>query len=463
MKHFVIFLFLFLGVSTLGGQPAKEKRTKYATGLKLPPQAERDKRHEESWKRHGPRLSRLPAAGLKTFDCTKLGLVPPIKSQGNVCQPGCCWDFSGSGCVTSALIKVGYGKADGTFGISEQYSLDTCYPNDGCAGDWPYKVLARAKSPGLPTEADYGPYTGVSGQCQSTPSLNLLKIAEFGFVGEKSGVPSTQAIKNAMVQYGPIAACIAGADEDAFQNFAGGSVYKDTGAATINHAIILVGWDDTKGAWLLRNSWDTTWGDQGYMWIEYGANKVGYGALWASAAPLVDPPTPPTPQTPGTGVVTIDPVKMTVTLPDATWKVIGGSSTPATPTTIPQNLIDDIVKLIADEASNPDITTILADLTKILSDVKQNRTSAPSPPPSDRKSMPKKSSSLNQRLDFVIADSKRMSAELAPAPAAAAVASKSDIEQIKQFESRIADILKQFEEVSNEIKNKNARNQPLRK
>jgi hypothetical protein len=74
-------------------------------------------------------------------------------------------------------------------------------------------------------------------------------------------------------------------------------------SSDINHDVILVGWDDRKGkngAWLLRNSWGTSWGEDGYMWIEYGANQVGTSALWvtATALPPPIPPTPPNPPTP---------------------------------------------------------------------------------------------------------------------------------------------------------------------
>jgi cathepsin L len=51
--------------------------------------------------------------------------------------------------------------------------------------------------------------------------------------------------------------------------------------SSINHAVILCGWDDAKGAWLLKNSWGTGWGENGFMWIKYGCNKVGYGACYA--------------------------------------------------------------------------------------------------------------------------------------------------------------------------------------
>jgi len=46
----------------------------------------------------------------------------------------------------------------------------------------------------------------------------------------------------------------------------------------INHAIVLVGWDDSTGTWILRNSWGPYWGESGYMRIAYGTSQVGYDA-----------------------------------------------------------------------------------------------------------------------------------------------------------------------------------------
>jgi len=45
----------------------------------------------------------------------------------------------------------------------------------------------------------------------------------------------------------------------------------------------LIGWDDSKQSWLLRNSWSTTWGMGGYCWINYNSNNIGYGAIWCVA------------------------------------------------------------------------------------------------------------------------------------------------------------------------------------
>ena len=59
---------------------------------------------------------------------------------------------------------------------------------------------------------------------------------------------------------------------------------------TLNHAVTLIGWDDSKSAWLIKNSWGTGWGDtcgfgteRGYMWISYTSDNIGYAAAWVQA------------------------------------------------------------------------------------------------------------------------------------------------------------------------------------
>jgi cathepsin L len=44
-----------------------------------------------------------------------------------------------------------------------------------------------------------------------------------------------------------------------------------------------VGWDDSKNAWLVRNSYGSTWGEKGYGWIDYNSNNIGIRAAWVLA------------------------------------------------------------------------------------------------------------------------------------------------------------------------------------
>ena len=52
-------------------------------------------------------------------------------------------------------------------------------------------------------------------------------------------------------------------------------------------AVVLVGWDEPEQAWILRNSWGTDWGEDGYMRIRYGTSMVGFAANYIIYQPFV--------------------------------------------------------------------------------------------------------------------------------------------------------------------------------
>ena len=48
-------------------------------------------------------------------------------------------------------------------------------------------------------------------------------------------------------------------------------VYEHVWGASVGyHAVTLVGWDDVEGCWIAKNSWDTSWGEDGWFKIAYG-------------------------------------------------------------------------------------------------------------------------------------------------------------------------------------------------
>ncbi len=253
---------------------------------------------EKAIKRHGHVYKRLPNVTAPAYDCRQLGIVPPTWNQKSC---GSCWNFSGTRVANCALIKGHYGPADGSFTLSTQYTMD-CYSNGGCNGDDNTTVLDHAKSVGLPTTADYGPYTASSGRCKSS-SVKLYQIADWGFCDPNAGqsVSDTQLIKNSMVQFGVIGCSVAAGNTD-FWNTGQGTC---TGhSRSVDHDVVLVGWDDahdngdgSKGAWIMENSWGTGWGTEGFGWMKYGADSIGGESVWASATPL-PPPIPPVPPVP---------------------------------------------------------------------------------------------------------------------------------------------------------------------
>ncbi len=234
------------------------------------------------------------------WDSTTKGWVGSVKNQASC---GSCWDFSGTFVVEVAYNHAGMGGGADKMVLSEQYVL-SCHRNGGCGGDDNVTVLQIAKETGLPLTAQYGPYTGHAGQCNYKPGIQLFKVDDWGFAdgSQGDGVTPAEAIKAAIMAYGGVGCAIAA--DNAFSNADSSRTFKGSGSRSINHDVALVGWDDSKGstrtsatvdpnlpaatvgstAWKLRNSWSPTWGLNGYLWIEEGANQVGTESVWAKVS-----------------------------------------------------------------------------------------------------------------------------------------------------------------------------------
>ncbi|RKX26064.1 MAG: hypothetical protein DRP47_08795 [Candidatus Zixiibacteriota bacterium] len=92
---------------------------------------------------------------------------------------------------------------------------------------------------------------------------------------------SVDAMKQAIFDYGPISVAVAA--NGAMQAYGSGIFDGCDEEAPINHAVVLVGWDDSQGpagVWIMRNSWGTGWGEGGYMRMPYGCSRIGYNACY---------------------------------------------------------------------------------------------------------------------------------------------------------------------------------------
>lgn len=370
----------------LPGAKADVPAKKFARGLVSPVPAVLELRHEAAFKRHGHRMKSLPTATPASFDCRAMGWVGPMLDQG---QCGSCWDVSGCDCITSAFIKAGLAKNDGSFAISAQFILDQCgYSNDGCNGDDSVNVIAYAQKSGIPCEQDYGPYTAQQGRCKST-NAKRYKIDGSGYCtpSQQSGMASTQDIKNAMVQFGPISTAIAADSSWDGATPSGVIPYRRLTPNDIDHDVQLVGWDDArqipgapaKGAWIMKNQWSEQWGDKGYGYLAYGSHQIGTEAMWVSVAALPPAPVPPgpTPVPPGPGPVPPAPgtgFTGTLTYSNGTLvTVTPGDAGPATgpidTTGLPLALIVDLAKLAADVRAKATVQVLFADVLQIFADL----------------------------------------------------------------------------------------------
>lgn len=207
--------------------------------------------------------------------------LSPIRNQG-AC--GSCWAFAAAA-VAEASKRIRYG---GVANISEQELIDCAGgPGhafiNGCDGFFIEPTMLHLQFDGVAKESNYPAYQAKDRGVCNNPYYRY-SISTWGWVG--FGYANVQQIKNALCQYGPVATTIHATS--LFQNYTGGVFQERANSSygpipSINHAVVIVGWDDAKGAWRVRNSWGTGWGENGSAWVKYNNNAIGWDTVWAVA------------------------------------------------------------------------------------------------------------------------------------------------------------------------------------
>jgi len=238
-----------------------EEFRKVAFGLTAPANFNISSVPEAALSPQGP----LPAA----FDWRTQGKVSRVKNQESC---GSCYAFAATSTVESFLLI----KNKGTKDISEQDMVDCSYRkygsmNGGCQGGWPTESLRYINEKDLVFQNEYQYVSGKSqthNQCRiPSPVRNEVR----GTIRATQVRPRTEdEIRQLLVQYGPLYICMAadGEFQKYFRNL-GKGIFDMPESARFqpNHAVVLVGYgtENGKDFWVIKNSWGTGFGDQGFF------------------------------------------------------------------------------------------------------------------------------------------------------------------------------------------------------
>ncbi|MCX7919481.1 MAG: lectin like domain-containing protein [bacterium] len=233
------------------------------------------------------------------YDLRSTGKVTGVRNQGGA---GSCWAHAGLGSLESCLLP------SETWDFSEmnvKNLLSSSYPDgydrthlDGGNHYMVTAYLSRWTGPILESDDPYIWNVGTS----PTNKPIQKHITDVDWIPARASSTDNDNIKNAIMNYGGVYATYYHYSGTAYYNSTTYAYYSPSGSST-NHAIMLVGWDDNfpaskfnttppgNGAFIVKNSWGTSWGQSGYFYISYydsALAKTDYSAQFRYANPTTD-------------------------------------------------------------------------------------------------------------------------------------------------------------------------------
>lgn len=238
-------------------------------------------------------IKMLGGEGLpERFDLRDTGLVTPVRDQGG---EGLCWAFAANGSLESNLLRQ---VPDTAWDLSENHMghlLSNLYddgfdrpPDGGGNHSIPTAYLARWNGPVSEEDDPYG-----SDDSDIISILPVKHVQEVLYLPYRQDALDNNCIKQALMEYGAMYLdyyADISYDDTGYYYYPGGTFEEKN----VNHAVTLVGWDDTiskgnfevkpdgDGAFIIKNSWGSGYGNNGYGYLSYYNPSIGPIAAFIS-------------------------------------------------------------------------------------------------------------------------------------------------------------------------------------
>jgi cathepsin B len=195
---------------------------------------------------------------------------------------GSCWAFAGSEAM-SDRVCIASGGAE-NFVLSPEDFVECNTANMGCNGGYLGVTWKYLESTGIVTDSCL-PYTsgnGKSGACPTSCSNSEAWVKHMCQAGTITKSTTVAEIKNDIYAHGPVETGFTVYGD--FMNYKSGVYYHVSGLMKGGHAVKILGWGNAEGMdyWLCANSWNTSWGEDGFFRIKQGdcgIDAATYGCI----------------------------------------------------------------------------------------------------------------------------------------------------------------------------------------